>query len=137
MTAVIRPAQRADVEPVLDLWAAADAIPTHTDNATSLAALVQHDSTALLIAVDDGMVVGSVIGAWDGWRGSVYRLVVVPSHRRRGLGRRLLLEAQTRLAEKGAVRLQAIVIRGEPVAMEFWRGCGWEHQAEATRFVSG
>ncbi len=137
MTPTIRRAQPVDVEPVLGLWLRSDAIPTRTDNAESLGALVRHDPSALLVAEDDGVIVGSIIAAWDGWRGSVYRLVVAPSHRRTGLGRRLVLEAEAGLAGRGAVRLQAVVIEGESGAMEFWRACGWEHQTEAARFVTG
>ena len=42
-----------------------------------------------MVAESDQQIVGTVIAGWDGWRGSIYRLVVAPSHRRAGLGRRL------------------------------------------------
>jgi ribosomal protein S18 acetylase RimI-like enzyme len=98
---------------------------------------VVHDPSALIVAEADGTIVGSVIAAWDGWRGSVYRLVVAPSHRRRGLGRQLLGEAEARLEAVGAVRLQAIVVEDEPMAMGFWRDSGWGRQSNRVRFVRG
>ncbi len=64
----IRPATARDLESVLRLWQEADAEPTHTDNLDSLNGLLDSDPSALLIAEDGGVVVGSVIGAWDGWR---------------------------------------------------------------------
>jgi ribosomal protein S18 acetylase RimI-like enzyme len=73
----------------------------------------------------------------DGWRGSVYRLVVAPTQRRQGLGRLLLGEAEARLAVRGAVRLQAIVVEDEAKAMAFWQDSGWERQAHRVRFVRG
>jgi hypothetical protein len=84
MTISIRPGRPGDVAHVLELWSAADAEPSHTDDAYSLAALVAHDPAALVVAEEHERIVGSVIAAWDGWRGSVYRLVVAPSHRRQG-----------------------------------------------------
>ncbi len=87
---------------MLELWTAADAEPSHTDDAVSLAALVAHDPAALVVAEEHGRIVGSVIAAWDGWRGSIYRLVVAPSHRRQGLARRLVGHAEDRLSEAGA-----------------------------------
>jgi ribosomal protein S18 acetylase RimI-like enzyme len=78
-----------------------------------------------------------VIAGWDGWRGSIYRLAVSPDYRRQGLGRRLLAEAEARLARLGAVRLQAIVAESHPLATSFWRASGWEEQAEPLRFVKG
>jgi ribosomal protein S18 acetylase RimI-like enzyme len=137
MSVSIRAATLADVEPVLTLWRSADAHPTHTDDAGSLERLIEHDVGALLVAVEDGTVVGSVVAGWDGWRGSVYRLAVAPSHRRQGLGRALVEAAEARLASVGAVRLQAIVVSSDAPAVGFWAGSGWEQQTERSRFVKG
>ncbi len=98
---------------------------------------MSHDAQALIVADDDGQLVGSVIAVWDGWRGSVYRLVVAPSHRRQGLARRLLKEAELRLRAQGAARLAAIVVEDDPQATGFWRKSGWEEQILRIRFVSG
>ena len=133
----LRTGQLNDVDPVLRLWVAAGAEATHTDDLESLSALVAHDPSALIVAEEDGSIVGSVIAAWDGWRGSVYRLVVAPSHRRLGLGRQLLGEAEARLSAVGAVRLQAIVVETEPKAIGFWRESGWDRQVDRVRFVRG
>lgn len=137
MTWTLRAGQPSDVEWVLRLWVASDAEPTHTDDADSLRQLIAHDPAALILAVDDGWIVGSVIAAWDGWRGSVYRLVVAPTHRRRGLGSRLVAEAESRLSAAGAVRCQAIVVQTDPAAVSFWRARGWDQQVHRLRFVSG
>ncbi len=137
MGCILRTGQRSDVESVLLLWAESDAEPTHTDDVESLGKLVAHDPGALIVAEDNGQLVGSVIAGWDGWRGSVYRLVVAPAHRRQGLGSRLLTEAESRLAAEGAVRRQAIVVGTEPVAVGFWQASGWEEQFHRLRFVRG
>jgi ribosomal protein S18 acetylase RimI-like enzyme len=137
MVWTIRPGQLADVESVLLLWAEAEAEPTRTDDTESLRLLMDTDPAALIVAVDDCSIVGSVIAAWDGWRGSVYRLVVAPSHRRLGLGGQLLDAAESRLTAAGAVRLQAIVVETAPKATGFWRASGWEEQDHRLRFVKG
>jgi ribosomal protein S18 acetylase RimI-like enzyme len=137
MAWTIRPGRLSDVGSVLLLWAEAEAEPTRTDDTESLRLLIDSDPSALIVAVDDGSIVGSVIAAWDGWRGSVYRLVVAPSHRRLGLGGRLLQAAEDRLFGAGAVRLQAIVVEMSPKATGFWRASGWEEQDHRLRFVKG
>src|SRR2546423_1662848 len=104
----IRPAAREDIRSVLALWKEADSEPSHTDDVRSLDRLMSHDQGALLVAVDEGRVVGSVIAAWDGWRGSIYRLAVAPDYRRQGLAQRLLDVSEARLTSRGAIRLQAI-----------------------------
>jgi ribosomal protein S18 acetylase RimI-like enzyme len=137
MTPSIRTGRPSDVESVLSLWRASDAEPTHTDDSGGLGSLLAHDPDALLVAEDGADLVGSVIAAWDGWRGSIYRLVVSPSHRRQGLAGRLLSRAEDRLTSIGAVRLQAIVVETEPMAVGFWDTTAWEHQVDRLRFVTG
>ena len=137
MTLTIRPGQLSDVESTLSLWKAAGAEPTHTDTAEHLTSLITYDPLALIVAEDDDRLVGTVVAAWDGWRGSIYRLAVAPSHRRLGLGSRLLEEAESRLAVVGAIRLQAIVVDTESLATTFWGASDWEPQSHRLRFVKG
>jgi len=70
----IRAARSGDLPAVLALWQQAQAEPSHTDNLASLQQLVAHDPGALLVADAGNHLVGSVIAAWDGWRGTIYRL---------------------------------------------------------------
>ena len=137
MEPAIRPATGADVRHTLELWRESDAEPTHTDDKGSLRQLIAHDPASLLLADYEGRVVGSVIAAWDGWRGSIYRLVVGPELRRQGLGCRLLIAAESRLREAGAERCQAIVVETDAQAVGFWGASGWERQMERLRYVKG
>jgi ribosomal protein S18 acetylase RimI-like enzyme len=133
----IRRGTIADVGPVLRLWSEAGVEPSHTDDVESLLALVVHDPDALIVARVADRLVGTVIAGWDGWRGSIYRLVVAPSERRRGVGRQLLDQAEARLARAGATRIQAVVVETDPLATRFWEATRWEQQVERLRFVKG
>lgn len=135
MQITFRAATRDDVVAVLRLWREAEAEPTSTDDVESLARLVDHDPEALVLALVDGRLVGSVIAGWDGWRGTIYRLVVAPDLRRRGLASRLLERAERRLAEQGAVRLQATVVAANPRATGFWRAGRWSENPGQLRFT--
>ena len=136
MRPLIRVATKADIPRVLTLWSRS-AEPTHTDDPTSVERLIDHDPQALLVAEVGEVLVGSVIAAWDGWRGSVYRLAVDPKERRSGLGRRLLEAADARFDELGALRSQAIVVASDHRAMIFWGSSGWSEQVDRVRFVKG
>jgi ribosomal protein S18 acetylase RimI-like enzyme/ketosteroid isomerase-like protein len=131
----IRNAIEEDIPPVLDLWAAAGSPPSVTDSLDGLTRLLAADPQALLVAELDGVLAGSLIAAWDGWRGSFCRLAVSPEHRRKGLATMLLREGERRLRERGAVRLTAIVADDDPTAMSFWRAVGYERQPHRARFV--
>ncbi|TML42868.1 MAG: GNAT family N-acetyltransferase [Actinobacteria bacterium] len=133
----IRAAGLSDARAVLALWREADAEATHTDNVESLSRLIGHNSQALIVAEEGGQIVGSVIAGWDGWRGSIYRLAVAPARRRRGIGTRMLHQAESLLAAAGATRSQAIVVEPDGSAIAFWRASGWEQQTDRVRFVKG
>ena len=134
---LIRPARSKDIEEVLALWSNADAEPTRTDDADSLELLLRHDPGSLLVAEVDGRLVGTVVSGWDGWRGSIYRLVVHPRDRRQGLARQLLSEAESRLTKLGARRMQAITVASDQRAAGFWGTSGWDEQVDRLRFVKG
>jgi ribosomal protein S18 acetylase RimI-like enzyme len=131
----IRSAGERDIASVLDLWVVAGSVPSVSDSPEGLARLLDADPRALLVAELDGVLVGSLIAAWDGWRGSLYRLAVSPEHQRRGLATMLLREGERRLRERGAVRLTAIVAADEADAMAFWQAAGYERQQHRARFV--
>lgn len=135
MPATLRSATRADLPAVLELWRESGAAPTRTDDLAGLVALLERDAGALMVAVEDGCIVGTVIAAFDGWRGALYRLAVVPRWRRRGLARQLVDEATFRLWALGARRLGAVVVADDADAVGFWEKSDWERQDERVRDV--
>src|SRR6266700_2382800 len=98
----LRSARPDEAQPILDVWREAEAEPTTTDDPERVRRLMTADADALIVAEEDGRLVGTVIAGWDGWRGNIYRLAVVPDRRGQGLGRRLVEHAVRRLRTDGA-----------------------------------
>src|SRR5262245_46815335 len=125
MTA-LRPAVVDDIPEILTFWTVATAEPSSTDDADGIAGLLERSPGALIVAVDDGTIVGTVIAGWDGWRGALYRLAVAPSHRRRGIATALVDEAEQHLHTQGVRRMHLIVsTAGGPVAVDFWKSASY------------
>ena len=120
MAVVIRPCRPDEGPALLDLWHHADASPSPTDTPGQVDQVIQDPAASVLVAVDDDLLVGSIIGGWDGWRGNLYRLAVLPSYRRRGIARALVAAAEERLAARGALRVSALVEHDHPWAVGFW-----------------
>jgi ribosomal protein S18 acetylase RimI-like enzyme len=131
----IRSATEEDIGAVLSLWDTAGSPPSVSDTREGLSCLLATDPEALIVAEAGGALAGSLIAAWDGWRGSFYRLAVHPDRRRQGLAMMLLGEGERRLRERGAVRLTAIVADDDPAAMGFWKAVGYQRQGHRARFV--
>jgi ketosteroid isomerase-like protein/GNAT superfamily N-acetyltransferase len=132
---VVRTAGPGDAQGVLELWRAAGLRPSPTDDEPSLAQLRGHDPDALLVAELDGQLVGAVIAAWDGWRGSIYRLATRPGHRRRGVGATLVAAAERRLRDLGARRIGVLAVNVGPEARPFWLALGYAADPRVERFV--
>lgn len=132
---IIRNGRYDDVDAVLALWGLSHALPTTTDRVEPLRRLLTFDPQAVLVAEAHGEVVGSLIAAWNGWRGSFYRLAVAPDQRRSGLATALVREGENRLRERGAIRLDAIVAANEAHAVSFWTAAGYQRQGDRSRFV--
>jgi len=133
--ATIRPGGNDDIDAVLALWAAADAEPTVTDDADSIRCLIRHDPDALLVAEQDGRLVGTLIATWDGWRAAMWRLAIHPDHRRLGIASRLVRWAEDRFLRLGARRIALFVDTADPSPGEFWVACGYEPQSHRRRLV--
>jgi ribosomal protein S18 acetylase RimI-like enzyme len=132
---VIRRCLPEEAEAVLALWRESGATVSSTDTVADLRLTIADSPAWVLVAESGGGLVGSVIGSFDGWRANLYRLAVHPEYRRRGLARALVMEVTRRLADEGARRVSALVEKDHPLAMNFWRGIGYQLDARMVRFV--
>jgi ribosomal protein S18 acetylase RimI-like enzyme len=131
----VRECRPEDVEGVLQLWQQAGATPGVTDTADDLRRAIATVPGGVLVAEFGGRLVGSIIGTFDGWRGNIYRLAVLPASRRQGIGRALLAEAEKRLAREGARRITALVEKDHSWAMGFWEAVGYRVDGRIVRRV--
>jgi ribosomal protein S18 acetylase RimI-like enzyme len=87
------------------------------------------------LAVGDGLffvaeagrkVVGSIMAGYDGHRGWIYSLAVLPEHRRRGLGSRLMQHAEERLKLLGCPKINLQIIQGNEAVEAFYLKLGYQ-----------
>jgi ribosomal protein S18 acetylase RimI-like enzyme len=131
----IRDATRDDVDTVLAFWREASDHASVSDNPASVSILLEHATAWLLIAADGDGVDGTLVAAWDGWRGNFYRLAVRPSLRRRGIATALVREGERRMTACGALRNSAMVEGDDDVATAFWRSVGYRLDPRLARYI--
>ena len=135
MEVAIRAAALGDTAEVLSVWQSADVAPSTTDDPLGIERLIERDPGALLVAIVDERIVGTLIAAFDGWRGSMYRLAVVPLLRRHGVGGALVAAGERRLLDLGARRLSALVIKDNLEAASLWKMCGYTKDPRMSRWI--
>jgi ribosomal protein S18 acetylase RimI-like enzyme len=133
---VVRPAERSDVPAVLALWETSRTPHSSTpDTVEGLALLFDADPGSLLLAEECGELVGTLIAAWDGWRGNMYRLAVRSDRRRRGVATELVRAGETRLRACGAKRVTALVVTRDEAAGGLWASAGFALDEDVGRYV--
>ena len=135
MSPAIRLANAGDAGAVLELWRMAATVTTRTDDEASLRSLIARDPEALLLAEEEGALVGSVIAAFDGWRGTFFRLAVLPERRLAGIGRALVAAGERSLRERGAARITLYAIKAEAGAEAFWLATDYAPDDRLARYV--
>ncbi len=82
--------------------------------------------TFLLRKKDSKGIIGTVMGAWDGWRGWIYKLAVAEEHRRQGIGTQLLTEVMSRLRWEGATIIRAYVENNNAASLLLFTKHGYQ-----------
>ncbi|HEX2393591.1 MAG TPA: GNAT family N-acetyltransferase [Solirubrobacterales bacterium] len=131
----VRQARAADLPGVLALWEEARSGQASVpDRLEDLQPLLADSPAALLVAAaEDEEIVGSLIAAWDGWRGNLYRLAVRADCRRRGIGLMLIRSGEQRLRARGARRVTALVAFEDAEAGAFWDAAGYPRDEQIGR----
>jgi ribosomal protein S18 acetylase RimI-like enzyme len=119
--------QPQDYPAVYALWQqAGDGIHLRrSDEPDEIAKKNQRDPDLFLLAEQDGHIIGSVLGGFDGRRGMIYHLAVAPSYRRQGVGAILMAEVENRLRARGCIRCYLLVTKDNHDAIRFYEERSW------------
>lgn len=118
-----------DLPAVLALWQTAGAgiQLRRSDQPEELEKKLARDPDLFLVAERESVIIGAVLGGYDGRRGMVYHLAVDPGLRRQGIATLLMDELESRLRAKGCIKAYLLVTRGNEAAMRLYEERGWEH----------
>jgi len=133
----IRTALDDDLDEVVELWCREGGPTSLPGGRAEATTLLRRDPDALLVAQHDDAVVGTLVVGWDGWRCHLYRLVVEPAWRRRGIASDLVTEATRRARALGAGKLEALIALENAPAVEFWEQQGLVRDDDTGRWMIG
>ena len=122
----VRPYEDADEAAVIALWneVLPDDAP-HNDPATAIRHKLAVERDLFFVAVVLGAVTGTVLGGYDGHRGWVYSLAVLPQYQRQGVGGALVRHLEQALAARGCLKVNLQVRASNAGVVAFYEKLGY------------
>lgn len=124
----IRVFRQDDFEEVITLWERCDLLRPWNDPEMDIERKLNHDADLFLVAEVGGAVVGSLMGGYDGHRGSAYYLGVHPEYRGRGIANALLSRLEKKLIARGCPKIQIMVREENDLVIGMYERLEYEQQ---------
>jgi ribosomal protein S18 acetylase RimI-like enzyme len=77
------------------------------------------------VAIENGKVVGTIMAGYDGHRGWIYSLAVLPEKRKANIGTRLLQHTENELIKRGCVKINLQINEYNEDVKEFYLKNGY------------
>jgi ribosomal protein S18 acetylase RimI-like enzyme len=122
----IRPFRPGDKESVVQLWTDCGLIVPWNDPYRDIQRKLKVQAEMFLVACSDGQVIASVMAGYDGHRGWINYLAVHPRYQRKGIGRRLMDEAEVLLREAGCPKINLQVRTNNTAVIAFYKAIGFK-----------
>ena len=116
-----------DYDGALKLWGSTEVGVQvgRSDTPEEIQRKLQRDPDLFLIAEANDVIIGTIIGGFDGRRGMIYHLAVQSNFREQGIGSLLLSEVEKRLKAKGCRKCYLLVTADNTDAAQFYEQRDW------------
>lgn len=111
---------------VVDLWRKCNLIVPQNDPVEDIQKKLDFQPELFLVAVLDDNVIGSVMVGYEGHRGWLNYLAVLPDHQKRGYGRKLVERALDELRKLGCLKVNLQVRRNNVSVIDFYKHLGFK-----------
>ena len=122
---LIRPFQAEDEEAIIALWRQCDLVRPWNDPHKDIRRKSEVGPDLFLVGLIEGEIVASVMAGYEGHRGWLNYLAVAPAHRRHGLARAIVTEAERLLRQAGCPKINLQIRTSNTGVIEFYRRLGY------------
>ncbi|MDD2770310.1 MAG: GNAT family acetyltransferase [Methylococcus sp.] len=114
---------------IIELWNIAFNNPTdHNAPELSIAKKQAVNDGLLFVAVRKDQVIGSIMAGYDGHRGWLYSVAVLPDQRKLGVGAALVAHAEKALTNKGCKKINLQIVAGNAQVVGFYEAIGYTQE---------
>jgi ribosomal protein S18 acetylase RimI-like enzyme len=122
---LVRPFELPDEPAVIALWGLCGLTRPWNDPRKDIQRKLEVRPDLFLVGVLNGRVVASVMAGYEGHRGWINYLAVLPECQGKGLGRVMMAEAEQRLRDAGCPKINLQVRSTNTAVIEFYRRLGY------------
>lgn len=126
MQLTIRSVTIEDQDEILDLWGACGLVVPWNDPKKDFERKITHSPEQFLVAEREGAIIASTMFGYDGHRGSVNYLVVLPECQKMGIGNRVVSEVERRLGKMGCPKINLQVRNTNVNVIKFYEAAGYK-----------
>lgn len=110
---------------LIELWKECNLIVPQNDPIEDIQKKIEFQPELFFLALLDGKLIGSVMVGYEGHRGWLNYLAVLPNHQNRGYGRKLVERAITELEKLGCLKLNVQIRESNIPAVRFYERLGF------------
>jgi ribosomal protein S18 acetylase RimI-like enzyme len=126
MTMDIRRYEARDEKSVVQLWTDCGLVVPWNDPRRDIQRKLKVQADMFLVACLDNRVVATVMAGYEGHRGWINYLAVSPQCRRKGVGRRMMEEAEAMLRAAGSPKINLQVRSTNDAVIGFYKRIGFK-----------
>ena len=123
---LIRPLTLSDEEAVIAVWRACGLTHPNNDPHKDIARKMKVDPDMFLVYEVDGKIVGTVMVGYEGHRGWINYLGVLPEFQGQGLGRELMERGEAMLVARGCAKINIQIRATNTKVIRFYEGIGFK-----------
>jgi ribosomal protein S18 acetylase RimI-like enzyme len=124
---VIRKYEEKDEEQVINLWKQCNLIVPQNDPHENIKKKMEFQPNLFFIGTVNNEVVASIMIGYEGYRGWINYIAVIPEYRNKGFGRQLVNKAIDELKKLGCLKVNLQVRKYNKDVIEFYENLGFSN----------
>ncbi|MFH2050716.1 MAG: GNAT family acetyltransferase [bacterium] len=122
---IIRPYKIEDEDKVINLWRKCGLVVPHNDPKEDIDTKIAFQPELFFIGLIDDKIITSVMSGYEGHRGWINYLAVLPEFQRKGFASLMMEKAEEVLREMGCLKINLQVREGNETVIAFYESIGY------------
>lgn len=122
---IIRSFQISDEPDVIDLWHRCNLVVPQNDPKKDIEMKLQVQPELFFVGVISNRIVSTIMSGYDGHRGWIYYLAVDPDFQKKGIARRMVEKAESKLRKLGCSKINLQVRNSNKSVIAFYEHIGF------------